>query len=119
MVSKVVYIADGDSSDVALSGLQATEADVAGALASGQLAMQADFTTYTRDGVFDPERMVQLLRQETEQALGEGHTALRVTGEMTWVELQLKGDLELVRAAGTEFRIRFPLDGPPRPREPR
>jgi two-component sensor histidine kinase len=37
----------------------------------------------------------------------------------TLVELQLKGDLELVRAAGTEFRIRFPLEGPPRPRERR
>jgi len=55
---------------------------------SGQLVIRHESEAYTREGSFDPDRMIALLVSETEKALSEGYTALRVTGEMTWV---LKG----------------------------
>jgi hypothetical protein len=39
---------------------------------------------YLRDGQFDPDKMIQLLSDETDKALAEGYTAMRATGEMNW-----------------------------------
>ncbi len=44
------------------------------------LALRA---TALREGVFNPEAMVSFLRAETNKALAEGYTALRLTGELT------------------------------------
>lgn len=41
-----------------------------------------------KEGIFDPDRMIQMLSEETARALDEGYSALRVTGEMSWA---LKG----------------------------
>ena len=38
-----------------------------------------------KDGVFDSDKIINLLKIETKKALKEGYTALRVIGEMTWV----------------------------------
>ncbi len=54
----------------------------------GQFKILSEDEAYTRDGTFDPDAMIKLLEQETEKALAEGYSALRVTGEMTWI---LKG----------------------------
>lgn len=49
----------------------------------GQLVFLTSDETYLREGTFDPHRMVDLLQQETQRALDDGFTGLRVTGEMT------------------------------------
>jgi signal transduction histidine kinase len=51
---------------------------------------------YTREGVFDPDGMIDLLRTETERSLAEGYSALRVTGEMTWALRGLPGSERLM-----------------------
>lgn len=51
---------------------------------------------YARDGAFDPPRMIALLEHETESALRDGFTALRVTGEMTWALRGLPGSEWLI-----------------------
>jgi hypothetical protein len=51
---------------------------------AGQLVIMTAKEAYLRDGQFDPDRMIQLLQDETDKAIAEGYTALRATGEMTW-----------------------------------
>lgn len=63
--------------------------DVAPLLASGQLAILAAKEAYLKDGEFVPQKMIDLLRTMTEEALAQGYPALRATGEMTWA---LAGD---------------------------
>lgn len=53
-------------------------------MAKGQLVVLTAKQAYLRDGDFDPDRMIALLRSETEKALAEGYRGLRVTGEMNW-----------------------------------
>ncbi|MFQ6079806.1 MAG: MEDS domain-containing protein, partial [Thermodesulfobacteriota bacterium] len=65
-------------------------------LASGQLVILTRDDAYMREGVFDPDGMIALLRGETERALAEGYPALRVTGEMTWALRGLPGSERLI-----------------------
>ncbi len=82
---KVVYIVDSHTAGVILeymekSGLAADEY-----LASGQFSILTAEDSYLLEGYFDPAAMIELLRQNERQALSEGYSAMRVTGEMTWV----------------------------------
>lgn len=54
----------------------------------GQFQILSEDEAYTKSGTFDPDAMIKLLEEETEKALAEGYSALRATGEMTWI---LKG----------------------------
>ncbi len=95
---KVLYIVDTHTAETILDYLRATHLDVQALLERGQLIILSQDQAYTRDGLFDPQRMIALLRQETDQALAQGYDALRVTGEMTWA---LRG------AAGSERLIEY------------
>lgn len=53
-------------------------------LQSKQLTIVTAKEAYLKNGVFDPQKMISLLGEETDKALLEGYAALRVTGEMTW-----------------------------------
>ena len=87
---KVVYILDARTAETVVGYLrdpstssgQALDAELY--LTSGQLATFNRKDAYLREGVFDPDGMIALLRAEIERALDEGYSALRVTGEMTW-----------------------------------
>jgi len=81
---KVLYIVDARTTKAILGYLQDGGLDAEPYLADGQLAILTRDDTYMPEGIFDPERMVALLRAEAERALDEGYPALRVTGEMTW-----------------------------------
>lgn len=41
--------------------------------------------TYSLDGFFEPEKMIDLLQDQTDQALKQGFNGLRITGEMSWI----------------------------------
>ena len=51
---------------------------------------------YTKDGFFDPERMIELLIYETEKALSEGYPSILVTAEMTWALKGVAGSDRLI-----------------------
>jgi response regulator RpfG family c-di-GMP phosphodiesterase len=70
--------------------------DVEFYLARGQLVILTLDDAYLREGIFDPEDMIALLRAETEQALVEGYPALRVTGEMAWASRGMPGSEQLI-----------------------
>lgn len=82
--ARVVYIACGRPAEAALADLCAAGLPVEPCLAQGQLAIVDTGEAYLRDGTFDPEATLALLRQEIARALQEGYTGLYVTGEMAW-----------------------------------
>jgi PAS domain-containing protein len=93
---KVVYVADARSSKAILGYLRRDRLKVDSYLASGQLSFLNVDQAYLRGGVFDPNRMINLMRAETKRALAEGYAALRVTGEMSWAVRRRPGLERLV-----------------------
>ncbi len=93
---KMLYIADARNAESILGYLQEDRLDTESCLARGQLEIVTADDLYLKQGVFDPDEMIALLRAKTEQALAEGYTALRVTGEMTWALRGLPGSRRLI-----------------------
>ncbi len=52
---------------------------------SGQMVFLTKKETYLKDGFFDPDKTIQLLKEAEREAIESGYSGLRVTGEMTWV----------------------------------
>jgi PAS domain S-box-containing protein len=93
---KVLYIVDAHTAETVLKYLRDDGVEVEPYLANGQLSILTPSDAYMQNGIFDPDRMINLLRSETERALAEGHSALRVTGEMTWALRGLPGSERLI-----------------------
>ncbi len=93
---KVLYIADTRADKVIMGYLQADGLDGESYVTSGQLSILSAKDAYVRNGVFDPDDMIGLLRMESERALVEGYPALRVTGEMSWALQGLPGSERLI-----------------------
>lgn len=93
---KVLYIVDSRTAEQVHNYLQDHEIEVWLYMRTGQLEILTADEEYTREGVFDPDGMISLLRKETERALDDGYFALRITGEMTWVLRELPGCERLI-----------------------
>jgi PAS domain S-box-containing protein len=94
---KVICIVDARTAETILGYLSDDGLDPAPFLAAGQLAIPGREETCLPGSAFDPEGMILLLRSETERALAEGYSALRVTGEMTWALRGLTAPESLIR----------------------
>lgn len=105
---KLLYIMDEHSAETVLQYLRDDGVVVEPYLASGQLCLVTSNDTYLRNGTFDPDEMVAMLRSETERALAEGYPVLRVTGEMTWTLSRLQN---LDRLIEYESRLNAFLPG--------
>ncbi len=81
---KLIYVVDIHTASQICDYLRKEGIDVDAAQASGQLTILHETEAYTRDGIFDPDKMIALLAEETRKAIAEGYSALRVTGEMSW-----------------------------------
>lgn len=93
---KVLYIVDSHDPELLLDYLIADGVNVAPYLDRGQLSILTPEATYLKGGEFDPIRMIDLLRATTDDALREGFTALRVTGEMSWALRGFPGTERLI-----------------------
>jgi len=81
---KVIYIVDANTAEEILDYLRETDYPPEHYRDSGQLLLLTGDESYLKGGTFDPDAMIDLLEKETEKALNQGYSALRVTGEMTW-----------------------------------
>ena len=52
---------------------------------SNQLSFLEKEEAYSKDGEFEPRKMLNLLKELANSALSQGYTALAVTGELSWV----------------------------------
>ena len=93
---KVFYIVDSHTAEEVFGYLEDEGLDVQPYLNSGQLSILTVDDAYMKEGSFDPEGMIDMLREETARALSEGFSALRVTGEMSWALKGLPGSERLI-----------------------
>ncbi len=93
---RVLYVVDARTGDTIRAYLADAGVDPADAERRDQLWILAQHDTYLRDDRFDPDAMIELLAEETERARADGFTALRITGEMSWVLRGLPGSERLV-----------------------
>jgi DNA-binding CsgD family transcriptional regulator len=97
---KVVYILDVSTAEAILAYFRRDGLDVEPYLARGQMVFLTCDETYMQGGVFDPDRMIVQLQAQTDQALVEGYSALRITGEMGWALRGLPGSERLIEYEG-------------------
>lgn len=50
-----------------------------------QLSIVDKKDAYSKDGSFDPSRMIELLKTLADNAINDGYTAFSITGELSWV----------------------------------
>ena len=93
---RVVYVTDVHPAETILGYLQDAGVDGDAAIARGQLVFQTAQETYLQGDRFDPDRMLALLRAETERALADGFTGLCITGEMSWALRGMPGTEQLL-----------------------
>jgi signal transduction histidine kinase len=82
---KIIYIVDEVSAERVLTYLRDEGVVVEPHISTGRLQILGIEETYMRNGVFEPDDMIELLRMETECALAETYSGLRVISEMSWI----------------------------------
>ncbi|MDO9035166.1 MAG: PAS domain S-box protein [Methanoregula sp.] len=93
---KVVYIADARDPRTIINYLKTDGVDVEHYQKKGQFNILLITDVYLKGGVFDPDWMMSILLSDTQEALAEGYTALRVTTEMSWALRGLPGSERLM-----------------------
>ncbi|MDD1621588.1 MAG: MEDS domain-containing protein [Methylococcaceae bacterium] len=101
---KCIYIADDNTAAMVIAQMKTAGIDVAAGVDSGRLAIVSKQEAYLKQGYFDPDWMIDFLNRATDQAKAEGYSALRVTGEMTWV---LGGDPGTERLMEYEAKLNY------------
>ncbi len=105
---KCLYVVDVSTADQIRGYLAEQDIDVTSLEQSGELSILHQGETYTRGGTFDPDRMIALLVEETQQAIAEGYPGLRITAEMTWLLHRLPGTERLLEYEAKLNRDFFP-----------
>lgn len=81
---RCLYIAGDNSLTMIINALEKGGIDVTRAQKEGKLTVATPEQTYLRHGIFEPERMVEGLKEEIEKSLVDGFTAFRGAGELGW-----------------------------------
>jgi signal transduction histidine kinase len=82
---KCIYIADDGTEAVVRDAMYAEGIDVERAIATDRLVLEKKEAAYLKHGSFDPEWMFTFWADATAEALSQGCSALRATGETEWV----------------------------------
>ncbi len=106
---KILYIQERPEYDTLLSDLTLDGVAVETYLQHGQLRLLSAEEAYLNNGVFDPDRMSSLLQVETDHALQEGFSALRVCGADAWPYQQDRLGVE--RLVEYEYKVNAFLSG--------
>ncbi|NQU99456.1 MAG: MEDS domain-containing protein [Parcubacteria group bacterium] len=93
---KCAYIVDENSKEEVIAELDKRGIDSKKYIKTNQLLLLTKRETYLKDGFFDPDKMIVLLKKTEKSALEEGYSGLRVTGEMTWVLEGVSGSEKLI-----------------------
>ncbi len=82
---RCIYVVDDNSSQTVLDAMQKDGIDTDSAIKTGSLNIITKHDSYLKQGVFEPESMLQFLKESIDSAKAEGYKALRATGEATWL----------------------------------
>src|ERR1700686_463713 len=103
---KCIYIADDGTEAVVREALYAGGIDVERAIAPDHLVLEKKEAAYLKHGSFDPDWMFTFWADVTAEAMSQGFSALRATGETEWV---LRGAPGLERGLEYESRMTHTL----------
>ncbi len=81
---KCMYISGGNDIDALICFLKKI-IDLDNYMERGQLFFLSNEDAYAKDGEFDPDKMIEFVKNESIIAVNEGFTGLAVTGEISWV----------------------------------
>jgi PAS domain S-box-containing protein len=81
---RCVYIVNDRTIEEAVETLEAAGVDVAQERRRGALRLLTHQDTYLRASRFVPQAMIDFIRQAETEALADGFSGLRLTGEPTW-----------------------------------
>ncbi|TBR18184.1 hypothetical protein EPO66_01650 [bacterium] len=81
---RCVYIADDNTVAAIRDAMKDGGIDVDSAVKSGALLIITKRDAYLKEGHFEPELMINFLKESVALAKKDGFSALRATGEMTW-----------------------------------
>jgi len=93
---KCLYIIDESSKSEIIDAFKKSNIKIEELIRSGKFELLTKEDAYLKEGSFDPDRMIELLKQKEKEALKEGFRGLRVTGEMTWVFTKAPGVEKLI-----------------------
>jgi signal transduction histidine kinase len=82
---KCIYIADDGTEAAVRDAMHAEGIDVDRAVETDSLVLEKKGATYLKHGSFDPEWMFTFWADATAEAMRQGFSALRATGETDWV----------------------------------
>src|SRR6185436_8707970 len=99
---KCIYIADDGTEAVVREAMSLEGIDVERAIATDRLVLEKKEAAYLKGGSFDPEWMFTFWAEAAAEAIGQGFSALRVTGETEWL---LRGASGLERWMEYESRM--------------
>ncbi|RLI75576.1 hypothetical protein DRO97_02985, partial [Archaeoglobales archaeon] len=92
---KCLYIVDENTKEEIIEAFRKF-IDIDEYIRSKQFVILTKEEAYLKDGYFDPDKMIELLKEAERQAIKEGYAGLRATGEMTWVFTRLPGVEKLI-----------------------
>jgi len=101
---KCLYAVDDNTAAAVTSAMKGAGMAVESALASGSLVIVSKQDAYLKQGYFDPDEMIGFLKRATDEAKTAGFSALRITGEMTWM---LGGDPGTERLMEYEAKLNY------------
>ena len=81
---RCAYTAADNPVRMVIEALEDGGVDVVGAEKRGQLTIASPQETYLKEGIFDPQIVVDGITEEIRRSLHDGYTAFRGTGEMGW-----------------------------------
>lgn len=93
---KCIYILDENTKELVAEAFVNLNFDLKKYMHTKQFEFFTKENAYLKNGYFDPDKMIGLLKQAQQDALEQGYSGLRVTGEMTWVFTKLPGVERLV-----------------------
>jgi PAS domain S-box-containing protein len=97
-----MYITDEHTASEVLAAMRSGGIEVDAALASGALVIATKQDAYLKQGYFDPDWMIEFLKETAAASKAAGYSALRATGEMTWA---LGGDPGVERLIEYEAKL--------------
>jgi len=93
---KCIYIIDDNTKEEVTAIFEKAGINLKKYIELGQFLFLTKKETYLKDGYFDPNKMIALLKSVEDTAIKEGYAGVRVTGEMTWLLDNLDDSKKLI-----------------------
>jgi KaiC/GvpD/RAD55 family RecA-like ATPase len=93
---KCVYVIYENSKEDIILQFKNLGFDIDKYIKSKQFELLSIHDTYLKEGIFDPDRLIELITLLESNAIKDGYAGLRGTGEMSWIAADLENHKKLI-----------------------